>query len=145
MSHIPSPPVRLKVLTFLLGASLSALTPAATPNQVETTKNGNTSNLSGISGRISQSPMNSGPVRLGQDRDAAPLAKVTVKLLNHKHLIVSTVVTDADGRFEIKAPADEYTLIVDVQAKLPRCDKTPVTIRAAHITHVEIDCDSGMR
>jgi len=142
MLRITVSPIHFAVLAYLLGASFSAITSADSLHQIRTAQTGNGT---GVSGRISQSPMTPGPERIDQVRQAAPLAKVKVQLLNRKQIVVATAVTDREGKFEIRASPDTYTLIVDLQAKFPRCENIPVTIRQSQMTNVEVDCDSGMR
>lgn len=103
-----------------------------------------TADGSGVSGRISQAPISPGPERLTHD-EAAPLVNVRVQLRNAKLHIVAEAKTDNDGRFAMRAPPDAYTLLVDIKAKLPRCEILPLVITAKKMLHVDIECDSGMR
>ncbi|WP_445145231.1 carboxypeptidase-like regulatory domain-containing protein [Dyella sp. Tek66A03] len=99
----------------------------------------------GVSGMVSLSPARPGPQHAGES-DAAPMASVTVQVRKADGQVVARTVTDAQGRFSVQVPAGQYRVEVDVQgAALPRCEIASALVHDGQLTHVRLDCDSGIR
>lgn len=101
--------------------------------------------VSGVSGRVSQAPGTGGPEQIGQERLAAALVNVKLQLRNANMTVVAHARTDSDGRYRMHAPAGSYTVLIEIQGKLPRCEITPVKINQAKMSKLDIECDSGLR
>ena len=96
-----------------------------------------------VTGVIYISPVGAGPQLIG-DSSRAPLANVEVRLHDQAGTKVAVVVSDADGRFTLMAPAGRYELRAGM-GKLPRCPAVAVVLPLQSDASVEIECDSGMR
>jgi len=122
-------------LAFLLVSCFSSAQtePAATP-EVGT----------GIEGVITVGPTHGGPARVGVP-DSKPLANATFIVENEKG-VVTTFVTDDQGRFRISLTPGHYTVSArDKKPKIGRYGPFDVDVVAGQMTKVGWYCDSGMR
>lgn len=99
----------------------------------------------GLSGQIVVMPACPGPQKIDQRPCQQGLATARVQLLSSAGALVSSTLSDEQGRFKIEASPGTYTLHVDVEGLYPRCDDTRLTISGSRQTRVLIRCDSGMR
>jgi hypothetical protein len=60
------------------------------------------------------------------------------------HTIASTS-TDNGGSYSLGLPPGDYTIMVVVNGRYPRCPATKVTVNAAGPANADIACDTGIR
>lgn len=107
-----------------------------------TTTSTTTSSTTGVAGRVTAGP--TCPVeRPDQPCPPAPV-NATVEALDGSGRSVARTATDDQGAFTLPLPPGAYTLRVIHDGPFPRCPDTPVTVTDGE-THVDIDCDSGIR
>ncbi len=123
-------PVSLMSIGICLAHGLAVARPAAP--------------ASGVAGDVTISPTCPGPTRI--DRNCSgPFSGAKLELLNAEGRSVGSAVSNAEGRFEIRAAAGDYELTVKIDGMYPRCEVVPVQVKKKQITKSHIECDSGMR
>jgi hypothetical protein len=104
-------------------------------------KAGNT----GITGVVLVTPIRPGPIRAGSESPSAgalPNAKFSV---TSDETLVTTFMTDADGRFQVSLKPGRYSVLL-VENRFPKpCGPFEINVEAGKMTDVEWRCDSGMR
>ncbi|MFL6583247.1 MAG: hypothetical protein ACJ8KU_01875 [Chthoniobacterales bacterium] len=98
---------------------------------------------SGIAGTVTISPTDGGPVRAGENDSAAMRAAEFVIRAGGK--IVTTFVTDEQGRFRIALPPGTYS--VGTKGGKPGfggCGPFEVKVAAGEISQVQWHCNSGL-
>lgn len=98
---------------------------------------------SGIEGVILISPSHPGPIRKDQP-DAAPAANVTFAVMRADARITS-LTTDADGRFHLALPPGHYTVLRDDPGARIGHWRFEADVKAGEVTTVRWIADSGMR
>ena len=76
------------------------------------------------------------------DRPLATL--VTVFRESDPVRAVAILESDAEGRFEVSLPPDEY-IVSAGESTLPSCPQTLATVESEGYTNIVISCDSGIR
>lgn len=59
--------------------------------------------------------------------------------------VAGRAVSDEGGAFSVQVPAGTYTVDVEVEGMLPRCQSVTASVVAGQPVAVEIDCDTGIR
>jgi hypothetical protein len=98
----------------------------------------------GVVGKVTVSPTCPGPQRLDENC-AKPLADARVLLIGPGGKTIAAAVTSPEGIFEIDAAVGTYRIEVATSLRFPRCPAAEVTVTAGARTHVNIECDSGLR
>lgn len=103
--------------------------------------------LSGINGYVHIGP--TCPVeRTPPDSNCAdrPDANAQIVIRKSNNYLVTTLMTDASGKFSAPLAAGYYILEVSHGGSpLPRCDRPTPVVNAGTFTSVDIACDSGIR
>ena len=104
-------------------------------------KAGNT----GITGLVLVTPIRPGPIRAGSETPtAAPLPNAKFSVTSDETL-VTTFMTDADGRFQISLKPGHYSVSL-AENRFPKpCGPFKINVEAGKMTDVEWRCDSGMQ
>lgn len=100
--------------------------------------------VSGIEGTVSVSPTHGGPVRIGEERAAAPVGN-TKFLVKNGDAVLATFTTDGEGRFQVALPPGHY--VVSREGAAPRVGRWSfeADVVAGQMTKVRWTADSGMR
>jgi hypothetical protein len=75
----------------------------------------------------------------------APAAGVTVEIRQHGEVVVTSTTTDADGRFDLAAPAGVVEVVASSSEGLPSEDIETLTLDPGDDVEVELILDSGIR
>lgn len=75
----------------------------------------------------------------------APAAGVTVEIRQHGEVVVSSTTTDADGRFDLAAPAGVVEVVASSNDGLPSEDIETLTLDPGDDVEVELTLDTGIR
>ena len=124
-----------RVAALLLLAFLPFLAVAATPTPSPPP--------SGIEGVILVSPIRPGPVRKDQP-DARPAGNVTFVVMKADAKI-TTLTTDAEGRFRVPLPPGHYTILRDDPGAKIGHWRFEADVKPGEVTTVRWTADSGMR
>jgi hypothetical protein len=129
-----------KMWRCVVGVSLLFLIVCASVARSDS-KAGNT----GITGVVLVTPIRPGPIRAGSESPTAapfPNAKFSV---TSDETLVTTFMTDADGRFQVSLNPGHYSVSL-AENRFPKpCGPFEINVEAGKMTHVEWRCDSGMR
>ena len=98
---------------------------------------------SGIEGVILVSPSHPGPTRKDEP-NAAPAANATFSVMKSDTKITS-LTTDADGRFRIELPPGHYTIRRDDSGARIGHWRFEAEVKSGEMTTVRWTADSGMR
>jgi hypothetical protein len=99
---------------------------------------------SGIEGVITISPANPGPTRIGAAA-SMPLAKSTFAVEKNGNEVASFV-TDDQGRFRVALPTGHYKIsLKGRRSSIGHIGPFEVDVEAGKMTHVQWECDSGIR
>jgi Prealbumin-like fold domain len=113
---------------------------AQTPSPLTTPEKMNT----GIDGVLTIAPTHPGPVRPGV-ASSKPLANATFVISNQSGS-TTEFATDEQGHFKVSLEPGQYTITrKGAQSKIGRCGPFEARVAAGQMTHVEWQCDSGMR
>ncbi|MGQ0630090.1 MAG: carboxypeptidase-like regulatory domain-containing protein [Sporichthyaceae bacterium] len=74
-----------------------------------------------------------------------PVGGAVVELVGADDKVVLNTVTDATGRFQLRAPAGSYILRATNTGGLPSQASEPVTLTAGRASTVKLTVDSGIR
>lgn len=75
----------------------------------------------------------------------APAAGVTVEIRLHGEVVVTSTTTDADGRFDLAAPAGAVEVVASDSEGLLSEDIEKVTLDPGDDVEVELTLDTGIR
>ena len=75
----------------------------------------------------------------------APAAGVTVEIRQHGEVTVTSTTTDADGRFDLAAPAGDVEVVASSSEGLPSEDIETLTLDPGDDVEVELTLDTGIR
>ena len=98
---------------------------------------------SGIEGVIFVSPIRGGPIRKDQP-NARPAASVTFTVMKSEAKVTS-LTTDAEGRFRILLPPGQYTVLRDDPGARIGHWRFEAEVKPGEMTSVRWTADSGMR
>ena len=124
-----------RAVALSLLALLPFMTMAATPTPSPT--------LSGIEGVVLVSPIHPGPVRKDQP-SARPAGNVTFVVMKMDEKVTS-LTTDAEGRFRVALPPGHYTVLRDDPGARIGHWRFEVDVKPGEMTSVSWTADSGMR
>jgi uncharacterized membrane protein len=129
-----------KMWRCVVGVSLLFLIVCASVARSDS-KAGNT----GITGVVLVTPIRPGPIRAGSETPtAAPLPNAKFSVTSDETL-VTTFMTDADGRFQISLKPGHYSVSL-AENRFPKpCGPFKINVEAGKMTDVEWRCDSGMQ
>ena len=82
--------------------------------------------------------------RPGEECPPAPVDSAEVALLRGQE-VVATTRTDAEGRFQLDAPAGGFVVLATNPGGYPSEDSQPVELAEGATTTVELVVDSGIR
>ena len=99
---------------------------------------------SGIEGTIIVSPIRPGPIRKGEELNAAPVRNVQF-VVTTGDATVKTFTTDGEGRFHVALPPGHYVVVPE--GGVPRIGswRFEADVVAGQVTKVNWAADSGMR
>ena len=132
----------LSLIAFLgfAGFCSAQTTPVPTDTPMPTVAKGHT----GIDGLITVAPAHPGPVRPGVE-SSRPLANTTFVAANQTGSSTEFT-TDEQGHFKVLLEPGQYSVTrKGPQGKIGRCGPFDAFVVAGQISHVEWQCDSGMR
>ena len=115
-----------------IGLFLSGMSPTPSPH-LET----------GVDGTISIGPTRGGPIRPGV-ADSRPLAN-TEFIVRQGDREVASFVTDEQGRFRLTLEPGHYSVSLKNLKRLGHYGPFETEITSGQITHVNWQCDSGIR
>ena len=124
-----------RMVAALLCALISFTTLGATPTASPAP--------SGIEGVIQSSPSHPGPARIDHPH-AAPAPNVTFVVMKADARITS-LTTDAEGRFRVALPPGHYTVLRDDPGARIGHWRFEVDVKPGEVTTVRWTADSGMR
>ena len=96
----------------------------------------------GIDGLIMVAPSHPGPARPGIE-NSRPLANTT--FIAAKTGSSTEFTTDEQGHFRVLLEPGQYSITRKGQGKIGRCGPFDAFVVSGQLTHVEWQCDSGMR
>lgn len=99
---------------------------------------------SGIAGKLTLAPSCPGPTRPERSCETA-FAGARILVKNSTGKLLQSTISDAEGGFQLQLAPGNYSLQVENSGMYPRCETLTVKVDKAHISQVEIACDSGMR
>lgn len=99
---------------------------------------------SGVSGIVSLKPGCPGPQKKDDDCHK-PLPDKPVQLIDAAGKVITSAMTDVNGKFTLHAKPGKYSLKVAIDALYPRCPTVEVRVRKRGLTEADVQCDSGMR
>jgi len=127
----------LIVFFALAGFCFAQSSPAPTPTPPFAEK-------TGVDGRITMSPSHPGPARPGIE-NSKPMANVAF-VMKGPNGATEEFTTDEQGHFKVSVPPGHYIVTKQgAETKIGRCGPFDVLVAAGQLTHVEWNCDTGMR
>jgi hypothetical protein len=98
----------------------------------------------GVDGLITMSPTHPGPTRPGME-NSKPMANTTF-VMKGPNDSTQEFTTDEQGHFKIAVAPGHYTVTKKGgTTKIGRCGPFDVLVASGQMTHVEWNCDTGMR
>ena len=84
------------------------------------------------------------PVERPGENCTRPL-QATMDARDSRGATVGSTRSSRTGRYTLHLPPGHYTIVVVTRSAWPRCPLTPVVVRAARATLVDVFCDTGIR